>query len=306
MTRTLAGKVAIVTGAARGIGRSEAIALAAQGAHVVINDLVAAPDQEETAESAVAEIEAAGGTAEVNHDDISDWAGAERLVAQAVAVSGHLDILVCNAGNLRDRTLVNMSEPEWDAVIKVHLKGHFAPLHFAAVHWRERFRATGEPVEARVVTTSSEAGLYGHFGQVNYSAAKAGIVGMTLVAARELAQFGVTANAICPRARTAMTMGVVPDMDEAVDGVDDWDPLAIATCATFLAGPAAADITGQVLVVHGATITRLEVWAPLTEIKGTAAWTLETLTAAKDQLAGPAGFGFEEFDVLMNRSGAFA
>ncbi len=301
MTGTLAGKVAIVTGAARGIGRSEAIALASEGCHVVINDLISAPDQTETAESAVAEIVAAGGTAEVNHDDISDWAGAGRLIAQAVAVDGHLDILVCNAGNLRDRTLVKMSEEEWDAVIKVHLKGHFAPLHFAAEHWRDRSRA-GEAVDARVITTSSEAGLYGHFGQVNYSTAKAGIVSMTLVAARELAQFGVKANSICPRARTAMTAGVVPDMDVKVDGIDDWDPLAIGTAATFLAGPHADDITGQVFVVHGATITRLAVWAPLTEVRGTSAWTVESLAAAKDQLAGSEGFALEEFDVLMNRS----
>lgn len=306
MSGTLSGKVAIVTGAARGIGRSEAIALAAEGAHVVINDLVAAPDQEQTAESAVAEIEAAGGTAEVNHDDISTWAGAERLVAQAVSVAGHLDVLLCNAGNLRDRTLVNMSEAEWDAVMAVHLKGHFAPLHFAAEHWRARFRETGQPVDARSIATSSEAGLYGNFGQVNYSSAKAGIVGMTMVAARELAQYGVSANVICPRARTAMTEGVVPDMDKTVDGVDEWDPSAIATCATFLAGPAAADITGQVFVVHGATVTRMAPWAPVAEVKGTAPWTVESLTAAKDRLVAPAGAMLEPFETLMTRSGSFA
>lgn len=296
-------QVAVVTGAARGIGRAEAIALARMGFHVVINDVGGVDgDPSGTVAGAVAAIEDAGGTAEANHSDIGQWAGAEALISQAVA-AGDLRVLVCNAGNLRDRTITNMSEAEWDAVIQVHLKGHFGCIRFASEHWRTRARA-GEAVDARIITTSSEAGLYGNFGQVNYSSAKAGIVGMTMVAARELASAGVRVNSICPRARTAMTEGVVPDMDPAPGDVDDWDPHGVAALTSFLASEHAADITGQVFVVHGATLTRMEPWRPMTEFVGDRVLTLEDIVSAKDRLAGEAGFRFPEFVELMTRSGS--
>jgi NAD(P)-dependent dehydrogenase (short-subunit alcohol dehydrogenase family) len=298
-------QVAVVTGAARGIGRAEAIALAQRGFHVVINDVGGVEgDASVTVAGAIAAIEDAGGSAEANHSDIGEWAGAEALIDQAVA-AGDFRVLVCNAGNLRDRTISNMSEDEWDAVIQVHLKGHFGCIRFASAHWRTRTRA-GETIDARIITTSSEAGLYGNYGQVNYSSAKAGIVGMTMVSARELASAGVRVNSICPRARTQMTEGIVPDMDPAPGDVDDWDPRSVAALTAFLASEHAADITGQVFVVHGATLTRMEPWRPMTEFVGDRVLTIDDIVAAKAQLAGEAGFRFPEFVELMSRSGSLA
>ncbi len=305
-TNELSGKIAVVTGAGQGLGRSEAIALAREGAHVVVNDVGRTADGTPAAEAVVADIVAAGGSAEANVDDIATWAGAEALVAQAVAVNGHLDVLVCNAGILRDRTIVSLTEPEWDAVMAVHLKGHAGPLHFAAVHWRERFRATGDLVDAAVVTTSSEAGLYGNFGQANYSAAKAGIVALTQVAARELAQYGVAANAICPRARTAMTEGVVPDMDPADGEPDEWDPESVSALVAFLAGPHAAGINGQVFAVHGPTVSRLREWTPAHEITGRAAVRLEDIVARRADLGSPDDCAVVDFQAAMARSGSIA
>lgn len=299
----LQGKVAVVTGAGQGLGRVEALALAAEGCHVVVNDVGRTPDGAPGADAVVAEIRAAGGSAEPNTDDISDWAAAGRLVDQAVAVSGHLDVLVCNAGILRDRTIVNLTEDEWDAVMRVHLKGHAAPLHFAAVHWKQRRQETGEPVDAVVVTTSSEAGLYGNFGQANYSAAKAGIVALTQVAARELARTGVAANAICPRARTAMTEGVVPDMDPAEGEADEWDPESVAALVTFLASHHAAGITGQVFAVHGPTVSRLREWTPADEITGDRAVRLADLIDGRSALGSPEDTVIVDFAEAMARSG---
>jgi NAD(P)-dependent dehydrogenase (short-subunit alcohol dehydrogenase family) len=275
---TVEGKTAIVTGAGAGIGRSEALALAQEGAHVVVNDIATSQTETRPAEAVCAEIRALGGSAEANFDDIADWDGGRNLIAQAVAHTGELDILVCNAGIVRDRMMVNMSSAEWDAVIRVHLSGHFVPMRFAAEHWRERSREAGAPVYGRIITTSSEAGLFGHEGQLNYSAAKAGIAAMTLVAGRELGRYGVTANSICPRARTAMTQAVVAGMDPTAGEIDNWDPDNVAPFVTYLAGPEAAEINGQVFVVFGGTVRRMQLWSPTAEIVSDHRWTQQELS----------------------------
>ncbi|MEU7812217.1 SDR family NAD(P)-dependent oxidoreductase [Pseudonocardia sp. NPDC049154] len=286
--RSLVGTVAIVTGAGQGIGASEARGLARAGAHVVVNDVgrVADDPTAYSADRVVAEILAEGGSAEANHSDITTPEGGQELVDQAIAVNGALDTLVCNAGIVRDRTIVKMTAQEWDAVIKVHLHGHFHPIHVAAQHWRERARATGEPVRASIVTTSSEAGLFGNFGQPNYSAAKAGIIALTQVAARELASSGVTANSICPRARTPMTEGVVPGIEPVPGEVDDWDPEGIVPWIVFLAGPQAREISGEMFVVYGNTVRRMAPWAPVAEIKRDTHWDQESLAKAVLELGG--------------------
>ena len=229
----LDGKVAIVTGAGRGIGREEALLLASEGATVIVNDVGAVARRVRAATSTPPRrwstcITAAGGTAAVNGDDISSWAGAKNVVDQAVDSYGSLDILVNNAGILRDKMSFNMEESDWDDVIRVHLKGHFAPSHFAAVYWRNKAKG-GEPTSGRIINTSSEAGLYGNAGQANYSAAKAGIASMTWVLARELERYGVTVNAIAPRARTRMTENLFGrDGGQEGDGFDAWDPTNVA------------------------------------------------------------------------------
>src|SRR6476661_9465817 len=234
----LAGKVAIVTGAGRGIGRAHALALAAAGATVVVNDLGGSLAGEGTdrspAEEVVAEIEAAGGAAAANGENVADFEGAERLIRQAVEELGRLDILVCNAGILRDRMLVNMTEDEWDSVIAVHLKGHFAPTQHAAAYWREQSKA-GEVVRGRVVNTSSPSGVFGNVGQANYGAAKAAIAGFTIIAAQELQRYGVTVNCLAPNARTRMTEETF-QMAEPPEGFDPLDPanvsaVVVALCA---------------------------------------------------------------------------
>jgi len=301
---TLSGKVAIVTGAGQGIGRAEARALARAGAHVVVNDVGRAADDPSvrTADRVAAEIRAEGGTAEANHSDITSWDGGRELVEQSLAHSGALDILVCNAGIVRDRTLSKMDLKQWDDVIRVHLHGHFVPMHFAAVHWRERAHATGAPVDATVIATSSEAGLWGTFGQANYSAAKAGIIALTQVAARELASYGVTANAICPRARTPMTEGVGLDMEAAPGEVDEWDPEGIVPWIVFLAGPGARRINGEVFVVHGNTVKRMESWRPLAQIRRDVHWDQESLGAAVTKLgAGDDAMRIDDFLALRDR-----
>src|SRR6266480_501746 len=213
----LDGKVAVITGAGRGIGRTEALLLASEGASVVVNDVGAAvsgeASEERPAEEVVNEIKGAGGTAVANFDDITSWEGGQALINQATQELGGLDILVNNAGILRDRMSFNMEESDWDAVINVHLKGHFVPSRFAAAYWRQKSKETGEPVNAKVINTASESGLYGNAGQLNYAAAKAGIAAMTIVLARELERFGVRVNAIAPVALTRLTddlMGQAP------------------------------------------------------------------------------------------------
>jgi NAD(P)-dependent dehydrogenase (short-subunit alcohol dehydrogenase family) len=259
----LNGKVAIVTGAGRGIGREHALALARSGAKIVVNDLGAslAGEGSDTgpAHDVVREIETFGGEAVANGENVADFAGAKRLVDQAIQTFGRLDVLVNNAGILRDRMLVNMEEHEWDAVLEVHLKGHFAPTRHAAAHWRERSKA-GEDVRARVINTSSPSGVFGNVGQANYGAAKAGIVGFTLIAAQELQRYGVTVNAIAPNARTRMTeaaFGEIPAPDGGFDPADPGNnsPIVVALCAD-----GAQDITGQVFFVYGGAVNMLSGW----------------------------------------------
>jgi NAD(P)-dependent dehydrogenase (short-subunit alcohol dehydrogenase family) len=253
----LDGRVAIVTGAGRGIGRAHALELARQGASVVVNDFGVSLSGEGTgetpAEEVVAEIRAAGGEAVVNGADVADFAQAEAMVRQAIETYGRLDVLVNNAGFVRDRMLVNTSEEEWDAVIRVHLKGHFAPLRHAGAYWRAEAKEGREPA-ARVINTSSGAGLQGSIGQATYSAAKAGIAGLTLVAAAELARYGVTVNAIAPVARTRMTEGAFDTATMALP--EDNSPIV-----AWLASVESADVTGRVIEIDGGKITVENGWA---------------------------------------------
>lgn len=272
MTRICAGRVAIVTGAGRGLGREHALELARQGARVVVNDLGTSGAGEGVSSGPAAEvvalIEEMGGEAVANTDDVADFAGAQRLVTQAVATFGGLDVLVNNAGFLRDRMLVNATEDEWDAVIRVHLKGHFAPLRHAAAYWRDEAKG-GRTRQARVVNTSSGAGLQGSIGQGTYSAAKAGIAGLTLVAAAELGRYGVTVNALAPAARTRMTEAAFADtMARPDSGFDAMDPANVSPVVAWLASEDSADVTGRVIEVEGGRICVEEGWrhGPTTDL----------------------------------------
>ena len=247
-------RVVVVTGAGRGIGRAHALAFAAEGALVVVNDV----DGDATAE-VVTEIEALGGKTVANTSDIADWAGARELIATAVEHFGRLDVLVNNAGFLRDRMLVNLGEDEWDAVIRVHLKGHFAPLRHAAEHWRAEAKA-GRTPSARVINTSSGAGLLGSVGQGNYSAAKAGIAGLTVVAAAELARYGITVNAIAPAARTRMTEGVFASMARPDTGFDAMAPENVSPLVVWLGSEESGHVTGRVFEVEGGKVSLAQGW----------------------------------------------
>ena len=263
MLPKLEGKVAVVTGAGRGICREHALALAQAGARIVVNDLGAslAGEGADTgpAEGVVREIEALGGEAIANGENVADFAGAKRLIDAAISSFGRLDILVNNAGILRDRMLVNMEEHEWDAVIEVHLKGHFAATRHAAVHWRERSKAGGH-VAARVINTSSPSGVFGNVGQLNYGAAKAGIVGFTLIAAQELQRYGVTVNAIAPNARTRMTEAAFGEIPLPEDGFDPADPGNNSPIVVALCADEAQEITGQVFFSYGGVVNMLRGW----------------------------------------------
>ncbi|WP_149183389.1 3-oxoacyl-ACP reductase [Streptomyces sp. TRM49041] len=259
MSLPLEGLSAVVTGAGRGLGRAEALELARLGAAVVVNDH--GEGSRAAAEQVVDEIRTAGGRATAHLGDIADHAAARALIDLAVTAHGRLDILVNNAGILRDRMVFSMTEDEWDAVIRVHLKGHFNTTRFAAAHWRARSKAAGAPVHGRIVNTSSEAFLAGSAGQPNYAAAKGGIVGLTTSTAHALARYGVTCNAICPRARTRMTADVFGAAPEPAPGSGAPDPLApehVAPLVAYLASPAAATVNGQLLVVHGGMVAVME------------------------------------------------
>jgi NAD(P)-dependent dehydrogenase (short-subunit alcohol dehydrogenase family) len=278
----LDGRVAIVTGAARGIGRAHAEELARLGARVVVNDL-------DNVDEVLAAIRTGGGEAIDNHDDIADWQGSQRLIECAIAKWGRLDILVSNAGFVRDRMLVSTDEEAWDAVVRVHMKGHFAPLHHAANHWRARAKQ-GEPVAARVIHTTSGAGLRGSVGQAAYSAAKAGIAALTLVAAAELARYGVTVNAIAPAARTRMTETVFADMmARPASGFDAMDPANIAPLVAWLASDEAGDVSGRVFEVAGGVISVADGWRAGPRVDRGARWDASALgPVVRKLLAGAA------------------
>ena len=277
----LAGKVAIVTGAGRGIGRAHALALAEAGAKVIVNDLgggLSGEGQDVTpAQQVVDEIKASGGNAAANGENVADFAGAERMVAQAIDAFGRLDILVNNAGILRDRMLMNMTEDEWDAVIAVHLKGHFAPTRHAAAYWRERSKA-GDEIRGRVINTSSPSGVFGNVGQANYGAAKAGIAGFTIIVAQELQRYGVTVNCLAPNARTRMTESAfeLPDDGGAFDPLDpaNMAPVVVALCADEAQG-----ITGQVFHVWGGAVNALRGWSAGELFAADERWDADALLA---------------------------
>ncbi|GAA2409957.1 SDR family oxidoreductase [Actinomadura vinacea] len=255
------GRVAVITGAGNGLGRAHALAFAEQGAKVVVNDLGAGRDGDGAsggpAQRVVDEITAAGGEAVANTGDISSWDGARQLVEQAVDAFGGLDVLVNNAGILRDRMVVSMTERDWDGVLAVHLKGTIAPLHHAAAYWREQSKL-GRTVDARVINTSSPSGLFGSVGQGNYGAAKAGIASLTIIAAAELVRYGVTVNAVAPTALTRLTEDVEFMRDAAAKA--DLSPEAISPLVVWLGSAASKDVTGRVFGAMGNRITVLEGW----------------------------------------------
>ncbi|MEU0006244.1 SDR family oxidoreductase [Streptomyces sp. NPDC006314] len=284
------GRVVVVTGAGRGLGRAHALAFAAEGARVVVNDLGVGPDGtpggENPADAVVAEIRAIGGEAVAHGGDIATGTGAASLIRTALEVYGRLDTLVGNAGFLRDRMLVNLDEHDWDAVIRVHLKGHFLPLRHAAAHWRAEAKAGRTPA-ARVVHTSSGAGLLGSVGQGNYSAAKAGIIGLTLVAAAELARYGVQVNAVAPAARTRMTERAFAEtMAVPAAGFDAMAPENVSPLVVWLGSAASAGVTGRVFEAEGGRITVMEGWRPGPTADKGARWTpAEAGEAARGLLA---------------------
>ena len=289
----LDGRVAIITGAGRGIGREHALLFAAEGAKVVVNDLGGAADgtgdDRTPAEQVVAEIHAMGGQAIANGDNVADWEGGQRLVNAAIETFGDLDILINNAGILRDRVLVNMTESEWDAVIAVHLKGHFVPTRWAAAYWREQFKA-GIAKPRNVVHTSSTSGLLSNPGQTNYGAAKSGIATFSQICAKELVRYGVKSNCIAPAARTRLTLAT-PGLGEIIKepdvpgAFDVWDPANISPLVVYLASQA-CPFTGETWFVQGGTVKKFKSWEMAEGVERDDRWTVAELTAALAKLAG--------------------
>lgn len=287
----LDGRVAVITGAGRGIGREHALLFAAEGARVVVNDLGGAADgtgdDRTPAQQVVDEIAGMGGEAIANADNVADWEGGQRLVNAAVEAFGDLHVLVNNAGILRDRVLVNMTEEEWDAVVKVHLRGHFVPTRFAASYWREQTKA-GKHVQASVINTSSTSGLLANPGQSNYGAAKSGIATFTEITAKELGRYGVRVNAIAPAARTRLTEStpgltdmVAPPSDPAE--FDIWDPANISPLVAWLATEA-CPATGRVFFVQGGKVALFQPWTMGAAIERDERWTVAGLEAEASKL----------------------
>jgi len=296
----LDGKVAIITGAGRGIGREHALLFARQGATVMVNDLGGDGRGEGSdlspAQQVVEEIVANGGKAAVSGADVANWAAAGELVAQTVSTFGRLDILVNNAGILRDRMSFNLAEDEWDAVVNVVLKGSFAPAHFAAAHWREQVKQSGQPVNGAIVNTTSESGLYGNAGQANYASAKAGLVAMSVVLARELDRFGVRVNAIAPLAATRLLGTAVAPQEPKPGERDPWAPAEISPLVAWLASDLAKEVNGQVFTVSGERIQRIRGFHPITEVSaGDASWSVERIEGLRSSLLGGLDPGIPPF-----------
>ncbi len=284
------GRVVIVTGAGRGIGREHALEFGRQGAKVVVNDIGAELDgqgrSDAPATEVVAAIRAMGGDAVVNGDDVADWEGAGRLVKTAIDKFGRLDVVVNNAGIVRDRMFVSCSEQEWDAVIRVHLKGHFCVSRHACEYWRGEAKAK-RPVDARIINTSSGAGLQGSIGQSSYSAAKAGITVLTLIQAAEMGRYGITSNAIAPSARTRMTEEVFAEMmAKPESGFDKMDPANVSPLVVWLGSPDSKDVTGQVFEVAGGMISVADGWRTGPKVDKGARWDpAEVGGAVRDLIA---------------------
>ncbi|MFN5650535.1 MAG: SDR family oxidoreductase [Actinomycetes bacterium] len=288
----LQGRVAIITGAGRGIGREHSLLFAAEGAKVVVNDLGGANDgtgnDATPAQEVVNEIKAMGGEAIANYDNVADWEGAQRMVNMAVETFGDLDILVNNAGILRDRVLVNMTEAEWDAVIAVHLKGHFAPSRWAAAYWREQHKA-GVTKPRNIVHTSSTSGLFANPGQSNYGAAKTGIATFSQILAKELARYNVKSNSIAPAARTRLTMAT-PGLGDRIaepenkGAFDEWDPANISPLVAYLSS-AKCEFTGETFFVKGGEVTRIKSWERAESIDQDDRWGVAELTVALNKMA---------------------
>jgi NAD(P)-dependent dehydrogenase (short-subunit alcohol dehydrogenase family) len=301
MSKICLDRVAIITGAGRGLGRAHALELARQGAKVVVNDLggsSAGVGADNTpAEEVVREILAMGGEAVVNTDDVSDWEGARRLVNAALNTFGRLDILVNNAGILRDRMLVSMTPEDWDAVIGVHLRGTAATSHFAANHWRQRFKEEG-PVNGRLINTTSGSGIYGNVGQTNYGAAKAGIAAFTVIASMELVRYGVTVNAVAPAALTRLTEGLMPAQANI-----DLRPEHVSPLVAWLASPEAQEITGRVFDVGGGKVAVAEGWhlGPATFKEGL--WTVEEMRTLVPELVAQAAPNADMMGKIPAREG---
>ena len=281
----LEGRVAIITGAGRGLGREHALLFAAEGAKVVVNDRGGANDgsgaDASPADEVVSEITAGGGEAIANSDDVADFEGAQRMVNAAIDAFGDLDILVNNAGILRDRVLINMSEAEWDDVVRVHLKGHFAPSRWAAAYWREEAKA-GRAKPRNIVHTSSTSGLFANPGQSNYGAAKTGIATFSQIIAKELARYEVKSNCIAPGARTRLTLAT-PGLDEIMEAkegaFDDWDPANVSPLVCYLSTADCA-FTGETFFVQGRTVKRVRSWEMAETVESDDRWDVEALGAA--------------------------
>jgi NAD(P)-dependent dehydrogenase (short-subunit alcohol dehydrogenase family) len=287
----LDGRVAIITGAGRGIGREHALLFAAEGAKVVVNDLGGANDGTGTdltpAQQTVADIKAMGGEAVVNGDNVADWEGGQRLVNAAIEAFGDLDIVVNNAGILRDRVLVNMTESEWDSVVEVHMKGHFVPSRWAAAYWREQHKA-GVSKPRHLVHTSSTSGLFSNPGQGNYGAAKSGIATFSQICAKELARYNVKSNCIAPAARTRLTLAT-PGLDDVIAAPKDaavfdvWDPANISPLVAYLASES-CEFTGETWFVQGGTVKRVKSWEFDQTVERNDRWTVADLAEAMKPL----------------------
>ena len=287
---SLDGRVAIITGAGRGLGREHALLFAGEGARVVVNDLGGANDgagsDTTPAEEVAAEIRAGGGQAIANADDVADWEGAQRLVNAAIAEFGDLDVLVNNAGILRDRVIVNMTEAEWDDVVKVHLKGHFAPTRWAAAYWREEHKA-GRGRRRNLVHTSSTSGLFSNPGQANYGAAKSGIATFSQIAAKELVRYDVVSNCIAPGARTRLTLatpGLEQIMTPRAEGFDEWDPANVSPLVAYLS-TTDCPFNGETFFVQGGVVKRVRSWEMAERFEQSTTWTVDGLRDALAPLA---------------------